>query len=226
MIRTLAINSVFVFDLDDTLFSEREFEYSGIRAVLHYLELNYSLSHLPSVEDLIGEKGKWIETLLERHDVERFVSKNEILNIYRFHHPKIKLYSDAENFLTKLKASKAKTALITDGRSKTQRNKLEGLGLGDYFDLICISEEVGYEKPSPVSYLRVEEFFKLKSYVFFGDNVKKDFVTPKSLGWLSFGLLSRGNNVHPQLIDSFDQSYQPDAWLNNFNEITLQTEIK
>jgi putative hydrolase of the HAD superfamily len=223
MIRTLSTNCVFVFDLDDTLFSEREFEYSGIKAVLHHLELNYSLSHLPTVEDLIREKGKWIEILLEGHNVERFISKNEILNIYRFHPPKISLYSDAEKFLTNLKASNSKTALITDGRSKTQRNKLEALGIHDYFDLICISEEVGYEKPSPVSFLRVEECFKEKCHVFFGDNIKKDFVIPRSLGWSSFGMLNRGNNVHPQFIDSIDHSFLPDCWLNSFEEITLLT---
>lgn len=226
MIRTLSTNCVFVFDLDDTLFSEREFEYSGIRAVLHHLLLNHSISHLPSVEDLINAKGKWIEVLLDGHDVSRFLSKQEILNIYRFHLPQVKLYRDAEKFLMNLKASNAKTALITDGRSKTQRNKLEALGIHDYFDLICISEEVGYEKPSPVSYLRVEEYFKQKCYVFFGDNIKKDFIIPRSLGWSSFGMLNRGNNVHPQLIDAVDRSAQPDYWLNNFDEITLLTGVE
>jgi HAD superfamily hydrolase (TIGR01549 family) len=46
-------------------------------------------------------------------------------------------------------AGRARLALVTNGYSDAQRGRLEAAGLGSYFPVVLVSEEVGCEKPDP-----------------------------------------------------------------------------
>jgi putative hydrolase of the HAD superfamily len=50
--------------------------------------------------------------------------------------------------LTELKSSGHVLGLLTDGRSRTQRNKIRALGVEKWIDEIVISEEFGSAKPN------------------------------------------------------------------------------
>ncbi|MDJ0771074.1 MAG: YjjG family noncanonical pyrimidine nucleotidase [Ilumatobacter sp.] len=58
------------------------------------------------------------------------------------------LYDGALAVLDQL-AARASLALVTNGLSDVQRARIERLGLGDYFDAVVISSEVGVTKPRP-----------------------------------------------------------------------------
>lgn len=56
------------------------------------------------------------------------------------------LYPGAVEVLAAL-ASRASLALVTNGLSDVQRSRLSRLGVGEYFDAVVISSEVGVSKP-------------------------------------------------------------------------------
>lgn len=212
---------VFVFDLDDTLYSEFDFLKSGINAVYKLLfEFGAKSSDLPSLSEVYLKKD-WLTYILSFNKTAAQIGKKTLLDTYRYHDPIIDMYPDASLFLNQLSELKVDTALITDGRSRSQRNKLKALGLSDFFKVLIISEEFGSEKPTAANFLAIHEYFNQKEYVFFGDNPQKDFITPNKLGWNTVGLIDRGVNIHPQRME-LDKPYQPNTWIHRFDEFKLK----
>lgn len=208
--------TIFVFDLDDTLYSERSFEQSGISFVFKRVEsCFYGRNGTLTIKDL--KSNTWIDQILDFEEISNVYSKETLLDYYRNHLPEINLYPDARNFLNRIKANGNRMAVITDGRSVTQRNKLKALGVENFFDVVIISEDVGSEKPALTNFQMVGMQCQGKHYIYFGDNPKKDFLGPNQLGWETIGLLDRGFNVHKQS-SVFPKEYQPTRWINNFDE--------
>jgi len=213
-------DTVFVFDLDDTLYSERSYEQSGITAAWNKLsELYPEISNTIPLESLLVNPQHWVDLILEIEPTISTLSRDSLLDIYRSHFPSIKLYYDSSQLLSFLVRNKAKMAMITDGRSLSQRQKLKALNIENLFKPIQISEETGHPKPNSESYLAIETLYPNYQYLYVGDNPMKDFVTPNKLGWKTFGLKDRGNNVHPQLDRSYEMIYMPQVWLNKLNEL-------
>jgi putative hydrolase of the HAD superfamily len=214
------IETVLVFDLDDTLYSERCYEASGIAAAWKQLiELSPQIKLHTSLESLLRNRKHWIEIILNIEKKDSKIDKEYLLTIFRNHYPEIELYKDSTNLLSFLVENSAKLAMITDGRSVSQRLKLKALNIEQFFNPICISEEIGSNKPNKSSYEFIEKKFEGYKYIYIGDNPKKDFVTPNKLGWYTYGLKDRGSNVHPQNIQINDPSFQPSYWLNSLDEL-------
>lgn len=213
-------DTVFVFDLDDTLYSERSYELSGITAVWYKLsEINPEISKILSLELLTKNREQWVDFILQSEPKNFTISRDLLLDNYRSHFPSIDLYEDSSQLLSFLVENKAKLAMITDGRSLSQRQKLKALTIEHLFNPLQISEETGYPKPSSESYLAIESHYPGFQYLYIGDNPKKDFVTPNKLGWMTYGLKNRGNNVHPQLNNARQSIYMPQLWLNKLSEL-------
>ncbi len=183
---------VFVFDLDDTLYEEKNFVTSGFKAVVSHLHRHYNLS--------IKTKNKININLLQQYYKENSSKVfnqlsdqwgpfpvNELINIYRYHVPEISLAKDAEEILIYLKG-RVSLAMITDGFKEQQANKIKALGLDNFFSLknIIINETPQLKKPSKKCFLEVEAMFPDKNYIYIGDNINKDFITPNKLGWDTF----------------------------------------
>lgn len=184
------------FDLDDTLVPEALFLKSGARHIAFWLARRYpSLSplriiscldaailsrsnHYSALEKLIGQEG-----LADRVDMKEVVAE------FRNHKPDPEIYHlhpSMATILERLKEEGETLVLITDGRSITQRNKIEAAGLFRFFDKdnILISEETGKEKNHPDNFLSVmRKFAGAKEFHYVGDNPQKDFIQPSALGW-------------------------------------------
>ncbi len=212
----LPANKVFVFDLDDTLYSERDFEKSGIKFVYDYLKIDTI-----DLDSILTNRTNWIEQIVSQAS-NNFTTES-ILKLYRNHTPEIELYTDAKIFLQKLISLRAEMSLITDGRSMTQRSKLKALGIENIFNKIIISDEVKSEKPSELNYKMVMSNVSSKEYVYIADNTKKDFITPNKLGWTTICLLDKGQNVHKQNFE-LSKDYLPKFRIKSFEEIILTNE--
>ena len=206
-------SKIFVFDLDDTLYSERDFEKSGIEFVYDNLNINHI-----SLETILNNRNNWIKLIIDGTNNQ--ITKQLVLDIYRNHFPSIQLYNDSKIFLEKLLSQGNEMSLITDGRSITQRNKLRALGIESFFKTIVISEEVNSEKPSENNFKMVMNNRHNENYIYIADNPNKDFITPNKLGWTSICLLDRGQNVHQQ---NFKLSVDllPHYSVNSFEEIII-----
>ena len=209
----LPSSKIFVFDLDDTLYSERDFEKSGIEFVYK----NFNIEHI-ELETILNNRKNWIEKIIDGSNNQ--ITLQMVLDIYRNHFPTIQLYNDAKVFLEKLHSQGIEMSLITDGRSITQRNKLRALGIETFFKNIVISEEVNSEKPSEYNFRMVMDNKIAENYIYIADNPKKDFITPNKLGWTSVCLLDRGQNVHKQNFN-ISSEYLPLFSICSFDEIIL-----
>lgn len=212
----LPTSKIFVFDLDDTLYSERDFEKSGIEFVYNYLEIRNQ-----NLEFFLKNRSNWIELIIE--NTTQKISIDFLLNLYRNHFPTINLYNDAKVFLDELVSRKIEFSLITDGRSITQRNKLKALGIESIFKKIIISEEIQSEKPSEVNFCMVVDQKNHSNFVYIADNLKKDFYSPNKLGWTTICLLDRGQNIHKQNFD-IETDFLPQFSITTFEEIKLINE--
>jgi putative hydrolase of the HAD superfamily len=108
-------------------------------------------------------------------------------------------------------------AILTDGRSITQRLKLRSLGLQEL--PAFVSEDFGSEKPEPLRYQRIMEQWPGNRYCYVGDNPHKDFLAPNSLGWTTICLRDDGRNIHPQRVPT-TSGHAPHHWLDQLEQIT------
>lgn len=212
-------NEVIVFDLDDLLYQEFDFVRSGFWAIALLVSKDQAksvfkammaeyFSGRPALSWLCNEylKGK------SKYTVEM------LLNIYRTHIPNIVLSQEAAGLLTQLKKQGNKLGLITDGRAVTQRNKIKALKLSNWISDILISEEFGYEKPSPQPFKYFMEKYPGEKYLYIADNFNKDFVTPNRLGWRTIALADNGlhiHNCHPNL----ESDFYPQESICRFSEL-------
>ena len=221
---------VVVFDLDDTLYKEQDYLRSAYREIAARIESRYG--NLP----LLSRRGQgWSDPPLDRmlrwrQDGENVFQRlieaygldltvNDLLTIYRSHIPAIRLDEETKSLLDRLYPY-AVLGLITDGRSLTQRHKIDALGLSAYMDEkdILISEETGFEKPSDEPFRHFMERYPSRTYYYIGDNPAKDFIAPNHLGWTTVCLLDDGRNIHPQDF-SLSQQMLPRHRISQLSEI-------
>ena len=194
-----------VFDLDDTLYSELEYVYSGFRAVSRQIaQLESALQGQRVYEMLVaafaaGRRNSVFNQVLDelgQRSDEQIIA--ELVSLYRCHRPVLKLQPQVRELLEKGR-SRYKLGLITDGRLPAQRLKVEALAIDDLFDHIIYTEELGRQhwKPSTRGFELMAEKLDCphETCVYVGDNPGKDFVAPNRLGWLSIQVKSTGQ-VH------------------------------
>jgi len=206
-----------VFDLDDTLYNEIDFLKSAYNTIAQDLDprewkglLAKMLSRYRNGVDVFA----W---LTEHYSV----SKDELLIIYRSHLPNIMPFDGVMDAMLKIRDKGGSLGILTDGRSLTQRNKIDALGLTKIMDYIGISEELGTEKPSPENFRHVETHFKLDKYYYIGDNLKKDFVAPKAMGWKTIGIIDNGLNIHYDQYLYWNETHIPGEFISSFKELQI-----
>ncbi|MFA7715233.1 MAG: HAD family hydrolase, partial [Candidatus Paceibacterota bacterium] len=179
-----------IFDLDDTLYPEREAVESGFKAVSRYISNKHGLDYNMVLNVLVegfkeGLRKKNFDIFLENLGIED-ESIFDLVEIYRGHNPiSIFLYPDAKKVLEWAK-EKFKIGLITNGPEIFQNNKISALGIREYFDKIFISGALGedYCKPSKKPYDIILNKLKVKpeEAVYVGDNPLKDFIGARESG--------------------------------------------
>lgn len=177
--------SVIVFDLDDTLYSEKEYVRNGYKEIAkivpQVIDAERKLWHAfeknkPAIDVVLKNEGIYSEALKER-----------CLNIYRNHEPSIHLYAGVADMLEEIHKSGLDIGIITDGRPEGQRAKIKALGLNELVDHIIVTDELGgveYRKPNKTAFVKMQEIFGMpfEKMCYIGDNIKKDFIAPKILG--------------------------------------------
>lgn len=190
-----------IFDLDDTLYSEKEYVRSGYKAVSDYLGGGYEDKLWSFFED--GKPA--IDELLKELGLEN--EKAVVLKVYRSHKPNIHLYPGVAEMIKNLKAKGIKVGIITDGRPEGQRNKLNVLGL--IVDDVIITDELGgvqFRKPCDIAFRILVTRWRLNpaDVVYIGDNPSKDFQAPRQLGMKSV-LFANSDSLY--FNDDFKSSY-------------------
>lgn len=192
-----------VFDLDDTLYPERDFALSGFRAVAAQVEQSHGIAGLDArMAELLdaGHLGALFGIALAEvrpgHTREEL---DALLAVYRSHTPEITLFEDAARALSRFSAN-GPLGLITDGTARMQHAKIDALRIRDTFRHIIATDDLGgrsFSKPHPLSFERMEAELRAHDadarLVYVGDNPSKDFIAPNARGWLSVQVLRDAN---------------------------------
>ncbi|MDB5235816.1 MAG: hypothetical protein JWR44_2809 [Hymenobacter sp.] len=213
---------VLVFDLDDTLYPELSYVHSGFRAVADFLS---PLLHEPAeslAAGMIAEetelgRGQVFDNVLRQHG--RW-SKNLVagcLRTYRQHQPTLTLYPDAERCLTRF--ANWPLYIVTDGHKEVQARKVAALELTSRVRHAYLTNRYGRDraKPNPHVFDLIcrREGVTPREVIYVGDNVRKDFVGIKPLGFGTVRIL-RGNYAHLEA----DAAHEADRRIHTLDELT------
>lgn len=174
-----------IFDLDDTLISEREYIRSGYRKVAEELAVQYPVKKAEQwYQKLIntfnaGSK-KVFNDVLEQEKIDYPAEQiSALIQCYRNHYPDISFLPDAWAVIVWLNGEHIPIGVLSDGYLETQRAKCQALNLKKIADYIILTEEYGraYWKPHPQGYEEMQKYFgcQWEQMIYVGDNPEKDF---------------------------------------------------
>lgn len=189
-------NAVIAFDLDDTLYKERDYVLTVYRLILE----RYGDCVADNVKSTFLSIAKPYEAFeyfccqVPQADIE------EIKSLYRSGNIPLEDTEGAIPLLEYLKSYGYIIAVITDGFSARQRAKLSSLGIDNLIDAVIISEETGFDKHTPEPFLGLMEINPdAERFYYIGDNPDKDFYYPNIMGWHTVMILDNYNyNIHIQ----------------------------
>lgn len=182
-----------VFDLDDTLFPERDYVLSGFRAVAAWAQAHLDIPAEVGFLELgnlfaQGVRGDTFDRWLALHSLEPDELVPTLVHVYRGHRPILAPYAEVPGVLAALRRH-YRLGLVSDGPLAVQQAKLHALGLGACFDAIVFCDQWGPEawkpstRPFRVALRRLQVSPSQAVYV--GDNPIKDFIGARRAGLAS-----------------------------------------
>jgi HAD superfamily hydrolase (TIGR01549 family) len=144
--------------------------------------------HMGKILDIIGLESKPL-------DYAQIFCSETMDGIY--------IYPDAMKVMDAL-GEKYKLTMITNGASKWQREKIEKLSIGGYFDEILVSGELGHHKPSPVIFQEMTQRTGVNSseIIYIGNDYIKDIHGAKSSGWRT-AWVKRTDEVRDETVPNY-----------------------
>lgn len=221
-----------VFDLDDTLISEKEYIKSGFKHISKLISKEHNIEAISiyeSMNDLFKEDSKnvfnrLLDKLNIKYDVEYI---KYLIHEYRSHMPSIDLYKDAQEILDCLRSNGIKLGMITDGYKITQRNKIKALNIEEYFECIVVTDELGreYWKPhrKPYEIVKEELGLQYEEIIYVGDNINKDFITANKLG-IHTVMINRVEGIYLNL--DKDEEYKAKNIINTLTSLVEMLKLE
>ncbi|GAB6455643.1 HAD-IA family hydrolase [Bacillus luti] len=212
-----------VFDMDDTLYKEKDYVVSGFKAVDDWIKEDYKKIGFYNIAIQLFDSGerkfvfnKTLEKLNITYD-EKLISN--LIEKYRLHKPDIQLLDEADWVLSNL-TNNVKRGLISDGYLITQERKIKALKLKERFHSIILTDKLGreYWKPSQIPYEKISKELQVphQQCVYIGDNLSKDFITAKKLNWITVHI-NREDGIYRNLI--VEQDYKAHYTIDNLRRL-------
>lgn len=193
-----------VFDIDDTLYLERDYVLSGFRAVDSFVFAETGIRGLFDAawrEFLAGARGDIFDRALRSLGVSDPFLVDRMVSTYRVHYPDIGFLPDARRCLEEV-PSGCRIGVISDGAAVSQRMKVRALGVRPRGAPVVLTGAMGtgWGKPSRRAYQLIEDATKLRGnrLLYVGDNPRKDFFAPVAMGWLTVRI-RRPGSLHAAL---------------------------
>lgn len=191
-------DTAIIFDLDDTLFAERDFLHSAYREIARRLAGSHGLDYDTLVNLMLTADNAFDSLRDYLADRGLPESIDWMLDVYRTHIPDITLDDAVKDSLLRLRAGGCRMRILTEGRPLTQGNKIEALGLNRIMThpaVIALPKQHGGPGKS---FAAAMDGICASRWVSIGDNPTKDFAEPLRMGWLTVAVADHGFNIHPQ----------------------------
>jgi 2-haloacid dehalogenase len=219
--------SVFLLDLDHTLFDTEASELAAFEETMVAAGVHDSQRYLGAYQEInlelwaAVERGEVSPNVIRAGRFERLVAEQDLdadpqqmaddfvtgLGTYG------ELYDGAHEVLQHL-SENASLAMVTNGLGEVQRTRIERLGLGDYFDAVAISAELGVAKPENGIFDYVFQALghpEKASAVMVGDNLSADI-----RGGVNYGIATCWYNPNGRTPNGTDCS---DHEINDLKEL-------
>lgn len=214
-----------VFDMDDTLYPEREYVLGGFQAVARWgetklgIESNEGFATLCSLFEE-GVRGNTFNRWLEKYHLMQDDLIPQLVQVYREHTPILHPFPQVPDMLKLLKRY-YRLGLVSDGYLSVQERKFKALGLESLFDSVVFSDQWGREawKPSPRPFHVVLQQLMVDAEraFYIGDNPLKDFLGARQAGmktiWLHLPESEYGNKIPPT------EEHKPDHIVYSLDEL-------
>lgn len=219
-----------IFDLDDTLYPERDYVLSGFHAVAEWAEMQLGIPAEQGWAELhtyfeAGIRGDTFNRWLTQHGLEPEPLVTQLVKVYREHQPHIAPFPEVLALLTRLRCA-YRIGLVSDGYLEVQQRKITALALAPYFDAMVFSDEWGRAawKPSPhpfkVALKRLQVVAAQSVYV--ADNPAKDFLGARAAGLATVQVLRADGEYAARLPPSAEHA--PDRVIATLDELELTLE--
>lgn len=199
-----APSQVVVYDIDDTLYLERDYVRSGFAAVGAWARRTLGV---PDLADRAwaafeaGVRSTIFDDALRPTGIDvtpELIAR--LVSCYREHQPDIALLADARACLDELAGSGgAAAAVVTDGPLASQSAKANALRLANWSQNVIFTASLGpgFGKPHTRAFRLVEERLGASGdrCVYVADNPAKDFAGPHELGWATIRV-RRSRGLH------------------------------
>lgn len=118
-----------------------------------------------------------------------------------------RLFPDSSGVLRRLRLRGFRIGILTNGNQRQQREKLERTGLVDLVDTVCVSEEIGAQKPDRRAFEILAERLGVApdECHFIGDNPEHDVAGARDAG-MSASLIERHRPEAPGLLEIVERA--------------------
>ncbi len=208
---------ILVFDLDDTLYDEKQFVYSGFLEVANWIsEMSKTSSNIiyeSMVKDLsVNGRGEVFNNALKIYFHKTKKNIKKCISIYRLHKPRIRLEKDVVDLLIEL-GKTYKLYIVTDGNKIVQNNKIKSLDVEKYIKKAFITYRYGLKasKPSLKCFEIIKNIEKInwQELVYIGDNPNKDFVNLNKVDAITIRVL-QGDYANIEVTNEYDAKFKID----------------
>jgi putative hydrolase of the HAD superfamily len=200
-----------VFDLDDTLYAERDFAVSAFAAAGRWAAATHGIAGLDQDMTALLDQGHlgqiFSMALAARLPDHAETDLAALHHLYLSHAPDaLPLFDDAKRALDHFsERADVKLGLITDGTATVQAAKIKALKIGHWFQHVILTGALGanraFHKPHPLAFEQMQAHLAETGdrMIYVGDNPAKDFQAPNRMGWTTVRIDRPGHrhlNIH------------------------------
>ena len=181
---------ILIFDLDDTLYDERQFVEGGIKEVAQYIGNKYNKDEKNLFDLMMSDlkengRGAIFDSITMSAGIYSKKLVKKCIQIYRYHKPCIELNDETKELLNRLRA-RYPLYLVTDGNKNVQQSKINTLKIEQYFKKVYITHRYGIKNAKPSLYcfnrIKSQEKVGYEDLFYIGDNPNKDFINLNKAG--------------------------------------------
>lgn len=215
-----------VFDMDDTLYLERDYVRSGFGAIADYVDrvadrdkvfcTLWGMFNEGVRGDTFNRLMDLFPAIAEEYDIPSLVT------VYRNHQPEIAVIPEMRDIIASLKSKGIALGVLSDGPLTSQQAKADALGVASMVDQVVLTDALGRSswKPSVDGFELLATALGLphNALVYVGDNPVKDFFAPRKLGWLTIRLRMAGQLR--EMEEAADMENTPHEDVRSFTQLS------